>query len=862
MCIMTKKKNYGFGIKTLVLGLHVLISMMVVISAFLLIFLFRNHILSIDTIENEKYENSSSFLSRFEDAMDDMQQLNTWKNIFETEGEYDSEKHIVVEDFKLQRNETSASIGSEPPSYERTERKKTEYRLQDLLDWSSEGYQMLPYVSEVYLEYPNQAYQQSGTVWIDSKQAFTFSEEIRTLGELDIEIYNKGILKLSNQVDHFESYLQDDVPVDTFLKELGWQNFMVSSHAQLIEEDYKPVDKDTLRSRIEERRMSLTQAEAISNQLMQILDEIRDDVDSYRRLSDQYEKKQGNFIYWMYDRENKTIITNAKDISSFSVESYGKKKGAYLYWNPQEARFRTNIAGIEDYLYGENRRIEDFGMHTEVMFAVDTDYPEQDLFRKGASEYNTLRPWLQPCCFIILFGCMGWMVCILALTSMAGRLPEKEEVHLYWFDRIKTEILIAGLSVFIAVMFYLYLRLATGEMWEIPGTFIMAGTLTFMGYCGFIVGYLSLVRRIKARRLWEDSLVCWLMHVAERLLEKGPFAVQILLIFIVKSFGLMFLSAKAFTSESLLWKFALAAFMFFGASLYIRTALQRREIEEGVEKISSGDLEYKVNTDKFYRANKKMADGVNRIGDGLQNAVDASIKNERMKAALITNVSHDIKTPLTSIINYANLIQMQNIEDEKVKGYVNILVDKSQRLKQLTEDLVEASKISSGNITLDMVQLDFVELIYQTAGEFNEKFEAKDLTAVTRLPRESVMIYADGRRIWRVIENLYNNVAKYAMEHTRVYVELAVKDEEAYFTIRNISKQELKVSGEELTARFIRGDESRTTEGSGLGLSIAQNLTILMNGRFEITVDGDIFKAEIVFPLAKKRVEQDREVDG
>lgn len=850
-----KKKSYGFGIKALVLGLHVLISMMVVISAFLLIFLFRNHILSLDTIENKKYERSSGFLTQFESAMDDMQKLENWKKMFETEGVYDSEKRIVVEDFKLQRNETTASLGAEPPSYERAEKKKTEYRLQDLLDWANEGYQQIPYVSEVCLEHPDQSYLQRGTVWIDAKRAFTFSRKIRTLRELDIEIYNKGILKLVNQADNFESYMQDDASVDMFLKELGWQEFKVSSHAQLIEEDYKPIDGDTLRSRIEDRRMSLAQAEAVSNQLTQILDEIRDDVDSYRRLSDQYENKQGNFIYWMYDRENKTIVTNAKDISNFSVEAYGKKMGAYLYWNPQEARLRSNISGIEEYIYGENRKIEDFGMHTELMFAVDTDYPQQDLFQKGAQQYNTFRPWLQPCAFLILFGSMGWMVCILALTSMAGRIPGEEEIHLCWLDRIKTELLIVGLSMFIAIMFYFYLRLATGELWEVPGTFVMAGTLTFMGYCGFIIGYLSLVRRIKARRLWEDSVVCWLIHVAGRLLKKGPFAVRILLTFFGNTCALTFLSVRAFTGQSIWWKIALVAFWCWGASFYIRTALQRREIQEGVEKISSGDLEYKISTNKFYRSNKKMADGVNRIGDGLQNAVDASTKNERMKAALITNVSHDIKTPLTSIINYANLIQMQKIEDEKINGYIDILIEKSQRLKQLTEDLVEASKISSGNITLDMVKLDFVELIYQTAGEFNEKFEEKDLTAVTRLPRESVMIYADGRRIWRVVENLYNNVAKYAMEHTRVYVELMVREEEAYFTIRNISKQEIKVSGEELTARFTRGDESRTTEGSGLGLSIAQNLTILMNGRFEITVDGDIFKAQIVFPLAKKEAD-------
>jgi signal transduction histidine kinase len=223
-----------------------------------------------------------------------------------------------------------------------------------------------------------------------------------------------------------------------------------------------------------------------------------------------------------------------------------------------------------------------------------------------------------------------------------------------------------------------------------------------------------------------------------------------------------------------------------------------------------------------------------------------------MKADLITNVSHDIKTPLTSIINYVNLLKMEPIEDKRMTEYINILDEKSQRLKQLTEDLVEASRISSGNITLQMSPINLVELIYQTGGEFNEKFEAKDLTTITKLPKEAAMIMADGRRIWRVVENLYNNVAKYAMAHTRVYVTMEKLEHEVSFAIKNISEQPLNVETTDLTERFVRGDESRTTEGSGLGLSIARNLTTLMGGRFDIELDGDLFTATIIFPLVEE----------
>ena len=260
-----------------------------------------------------------------------------------------------------------------------------------------------------------------------------------------------------------------------------------------------------------------------------------------------------------------------------------------------------------------------------------------------------------------------------------------------------------------------------------------------------------------------------------------------------------------------------------------------------MEEIAGGDLNAKIAVEDLHGEDKKLAEAINNIGAGLLHAVDDSTKNERMKADLITNVSHDIKTPLTSIINYVNLIKLEDIENERVKNYVRILDEKSQRLKQLTEDLVEASKVSSGNVKLDMQQIDIVELVCQTGGEFNEKFETKELTIVTKLPNHAVYIWSDGRHLYRVIENLYNNVAKYALEKTRVYVEVQQKEDAAVFSIKNVSERSLALENsnvDDLTERFIRGDSSRTTEGSGLGLSIAKNLTNLMGGVFEISVDG------------------------
>ncbi len=292
-----------------------------------------------------------------------------------------------------------------------------------------------------------------------------------------------------------------------------------------------------------------------------------------------------------------------------------------------------------------------------------------------------------------------------------------------------------------------------------------------------------------------------------------------------------------------------------GYMLY-RSSLAKQKILDGIRLIREGNLSHKVSEEGMYGDDLELARAVNSIGESVRTAVETSMKDERLKADLITNVSHDIKTPLTSIINYVDLLKRQNVKEPKVTEYIQVLDAKSQRLKQLTDDLVEASKISSGNIILQWEKINLVELLNQTIGEFSEKFEEKALYPVFRAPKVSVYIEADSRRIWRVIENLFNNIFKYALEGTRVYIDLEFTEQEevklVVLSVKNISAQPLKVSPEELTERFIRGDESRTTEGSGLGLSIAKNLTEVQRGKFEIIMDGDLFKVNLTFPLLEE----------
>lgn len=290
-------------------------------------------------------------------------------------------------------------------------------------------------------------------------------------------------------------------------------------------------------------------------------------------------------------------------------------------------------------------------------------------------------------------------------------------------------------------------------------------------------------------------------------------------------------------------------------ALLVTDGMQRQKLLTAIQEINSEEGNTRISESGLFAINRQMAAAVNDLGDGLRHALQEQMKSERMKADLITNVFHDLKTPLTSIINYVDLLKREELHNEKANEYLEVLDQKSQRLKQLTEDLVEASRASSGNVVLDIRRIDVKELLMQTSGEFVERFEARGLQLVENFPQNPQYVDADGRRLWRIIENLFRNVEKYAMPHTRVYLDLINDGDRVAFSLKNISENPLNISPEELTERFTRGDESRSTEGSGLGLSIAKDLTEIQQGTFEIYLDGDLFKVTVSFPIASETAE-------
>lgn len=574
----------------------------------------------------------------------------------------------------------------------------------------------------------------------------------------------------------------------------------------------------------------------------------------YLKYTDEFKSEDSNFCFWYKCGE--TWYTNQPDTmegQEFDPEAVlmeARSMGNYLHYDMENKVFGTDIKRLATYFF-ESKKTQLYWPSDGVILiiGIDTQFSAADDLYYANEEYHQMQPWIKTMIVAALLSLIGWIITLIYLTLAAGRRPEDTEIHLCVFDRIKTELLIIGFVGIGVELIYIMIRI-TGQEWEILGLVVAASTVGLVMDALFLLFFLSLVKLMKAEKLWENSLTCWLKEGILKTVENRNTTIRTIVLFIGHLIVCFILAAGAFYYGNALSFFLLAVFCAFEGYVVLRKSVERYQVLEGVRRICDGELDAKIDSESLHGESRILAEAINNIGTGLEFAVEESTKNERMKADLITNVSHDIKTPLTSILNYVNLLRREEIHNERAEGYIKILDEKAARLKQLTEDLVEASKVSSGNVKLDMQNIDLVEMVYQTAGEFNEKFEKKELTIVTKLPNTPVRICADGRQLYRVIENLYNNVAKYALERTRVYVEVAVKEERVIFSIKNVSEKALAMENRQagdLTERFTRGDSSRTTEGSGLGLSIAKSLTQLMGGSFDISVDGDLFKATLVF---------------
>ena len=471
-----------------------------------------------------------------------------------------------------------------------------------------------------------------------------------------------------------------------------------------------------------------------------------------------------------------------------------------------------------------------------------------------------LRYWVYA---IIAAAALMVLACFVFLLCAAGHHPGTDGVRPGWGTKLPLDLLTAAVALVLFLGIEMVVEANFGGIGVVLvvvlGPAVLAGIFT--GWC------MSFALRLKLGSWWRNTVIYialrWAWKVVKKLggglgnLGRGltdllggiPLVGKTVLIFL----GLCVLEGLGIlVSLGFFWSWGLLAFLWVVEKILLflavlAVALMCRKLLLGGRALAAGDLSYQVDTSRMVLDFKSHGEDLNHIAQGMAAAVEERMRSERMKTELITNVSHDIKTPLTSIINYADLIGQETKDSDKIPEYAAVLTRQSERLKRLIEDLVEASKASTGNLEVNLAPCQPGVLLTQAAGEYEQKLKDAGLDLVTRQPETAVTILADGRRLWRVFDNLMNNICKYAQRGTRVYLTLEERDGQAVISFKNTSRAPLDIPAEELLERFVRGDAARTGEGNGLGLSIAKSLTELQQGTLDLTVDGDLFKVVLKF---------------
>ena len=444
------------------------------------------------------------------------------------------------------------------------------------------------------------------------------------------------------------------------------------------------------------------------------------------------------------------------------------------------------------------------------------------------------------------------------ICCAAGHKKDYNGIYLGYLDLVPTDVYLIILTVLSAI-FGAFITEFYFEGLELVFYIFALGTLLYFLAIGFMI---TLAKRVKTKTVFKNTLIYKLSALIIKgvkafgrfviyYFKKLPLAWKTLLILTVLLFieaVYMLLTADYYNVVTYVLAFIFDVVISI-VVMYIAVTLQI--IKKGGDKIASGDITHKIDTRYMVLDFKEFSENLNGIGKGLEAAVNEKMKSEMFKTELITNVFHDIKTPLTSIINYVDLLKKEEIENDTAQEYILTLERQSDRLKKLIEDLVEASKAATGNLAVNLAPCDIGVLLSQSIGEFDERFNNANVTPLLKKPEESVIIKADARHLWRVIDNLLNNICKYSQPETRAYIDVKAVNNKAVITLKNVSRYELNISPDELMERFVRGDKSRNTEGSGLGLSIAKSLTELQQGKMSIEVDGDLFKVTLEFDIVK-----------
>lgn len=566
------------------------------------------------------------------------------------------------------------------------------------------------------------------------------------------------------------------------------------------------------------------------------------------------------FIYLLVNEEAKIAYTNIQQTSKTNTIEKLKQEiiSNNKYWSISNNQIQTNIERLseENIVRNEDlQKISEFSMNKQYYTAFDETVQNIDSssdITLNRALYNQTKSLYKYSYSTLIISIIIGSIELIYLIYSLGYVKNKEEIYLSWLDKIPLEILFFGYCLLFFVEAALLVMCLSVISVDVNLCVMLIMLVGYFSVLSALYGAGTLLKRIKAHTFFKNSLTYrilkWIVQKYKNVKNTisanknlggkialyfiGIVTISILIGLIFREFGILL--------NIVFWIWCYYKIM--------KEVDKFKQIHDATEKIYKGDTSIKLDESLYTGVLKELAIYINDIAGGFSNAIQESLKSERLKTELITNVSHDIKTPLTSIINYVDLLKQENIQDEKAKEYIEVLDNKSQRLKKLIEDLVEASKAFSGNIKINKEVLNVKELLNQVTGEFEDKFNSRGLKIISKLPEETVYIKADSRYLYRVLENTYSNVAKYAEENTRVYVDCILEEENIVaIYVKNISKDELNISADELMQRFVRGDKSRNTEGSGLGLSIAKSLTELQDGTFNIYLDGDLFKVAIKF---------------
>lgn len=869
------------GVKAIVLIVAILSGAMLITNLLSLMNLAGSTDLpSLWTMSQQPFEESQEFNYMVENYMDDVLTQIRLENLFETDGMMNRNKEIDVMEYSKNDTANGENVSG------------IAYSLEELINW---GEDFDSAESDNYAK---------NSVIVCQKPEGTY------------EYYYTSDFMTRVESGVFDIIMQDGSDVDGFLQELqngkytssGFYNFdIVDMEGNILYTDcwnfgsaliekYAPQGAENLLQVVNNSPRLNGKLSVIYDDLAYTLGNIYSDYQNYQMGFEHLEEGNTNFTYIYANNDTKKVVTNKTSYENYAeleknVQNLISEKDVkYMVIYPKLKDFNSNMNVSKSDKWEKLRSYSSEKKWNSVFaVAVDTTYTIQDQFYQNKVAYDNNIPYFKGTTWLLVLSIILFLGATIWLTLEAGRTAEDEELHLNGFDHWKTEIAAVLIVLIWIVGSYIGIHFWNGNIYtminDIP-TYLKDGGTYFEYYYArgmdvssaymsaslylpslsiaelaeiyfygvftlgcFFMGYVSLIKRIKGRNLWKNSLLRVIVRFIYKIYDNRKKTTKTVLLlcgfFLVQGIAVLFRNGVTML---------LVLLADVGVFCVVLNGLLLKEkLKKGIEEIALGNMEYQIPLQGLRGENLKLAEMINGIANGFHMAVEEAMKNERLKTDLITNVSHDIKTPLTSIINYVAILKQSDIADPKIQGYLDILEAKAQRLKTLTEDVVEASKVSSGNISLEYMDVDLVEMIQQTEGEMAEKFEARNLKMIVNLPAEPAVVHVDGRRMWRVLENIFGNAAKYAMPGTRVYADLKLEEDTVDLSLKNVSEHQLNISADELTERFIRGDLSRSSEGSGLGLSIAQSLTTMQGGTFNLYLDGDLFRVNIRFPRVKKQ---------